>query len=50
MAKRMADAIPDSELVILPELRHLAPLEGSEAMNAALLDFFDRRLARERRE
>jgi 3-oxoadipate enol-lactonase len=50
MAKRMADAIPDSELVILPELRHLAPVEEPEALNAALLDFFARRLARERRE
>ena len=48
MAKRMAEAIPGAELVILPDLRHLAPMEGPEAMNAALLDFLDRALSNAR--
>ncbi|MFO0996151.1 MAG: alpha/beta fold hydrolase [Alphaproteobacteria bacterium] len=42
MAKRMADAIPGAELTILPESRHLAPMEDPDTMNAALLDFLER--------
>ena len=39
MAKQMADEIPHAKLAILPTLRHLAPMEGVDAMNAALLSF-----------
>lgn len=40
MAKQMAAEIPGAALKILPRLRHLAPMEGVEEMNAALLSFF----------
>lgn len=40
MAKQMAAEIPNASLNILPRLRHLAPMEGVEEMNAALLSFF----------
>lgn len=40
MAKQMAAEIPNAKLAILPRLRHLAPMEGVEEMNAALLSFF----------
>lgn len=39
MARQMADEIPNAKLAILPHLRHLAPMEDSAAMNAALLSF-----------
>lgn len=39
MAKQMAEEIPNAKLSILPHLRHLAPMEGVDEMNAALLSF-----------
>jgi pimeloyl-ACP methyl ester carboxylesterase len=41
-SKRMAEALPNAELVIVPNAGHLAPLENAEAANAAILTFLDR--------
>jgi pimeloyl-ACP methyl ester carboxylesterase len=38
-ARRMATAIPDAQLAIIPDAGHLAPLENPEAANEAILDF-----------
>ena len=46
MAQAMADALPDAECVILPGLRHLPTTEGAGVVNAMLLDFLDRTVAR----
>lgn len=35
----MAEAIPGSQLVVIPEAGHLAPLENPGAVNAAILEF-----------
>lgn len=39
-ARAMADAIPGAELVVLPGVGHLPPLEGPAATTAALARFF----------
>jgi pimeloyl-ACP methyl ester carboxylesterase len=44
MARRMAALIPNSELVILPGLRHMALAEDPAAFNAPLVDFFEKTL------
>jgi pimeloyl-ACP methyl ester carboxylesterase len=41
-ARAMADAIPDAELVVVPDAGHLAPLEQPEAVNRAVRAFLDR--------
>ncbi|MEM8646750.1 MAG: alpha/beta hydrolase [Pseudomonadota bacterium] len=41
MAKTMADEIPDARLCIIPGARHMLPVESSEAVNAALIDFLN---------
>lgn len=41
MARAMADAIPDSRVVVLAGLRHMVPVEGAEALNATLTTFLD---------
>lgn len=38
-AKRMARALPDARLLILPEAGHLANLENPKAFRTALLGF-----------
>jgi 3-oxoadipate enol-lactonase len=40
-SRRMAEAIPRAQLVVLPEAGHLAPLENPAASNAAMLKFLD---------
>ncbi len=47
MAMRMAENIPDSEVVILPGLRHMALLENAPLVNAPLGRLFDRVHSRE---
>ncbi|RZJ29267.1 MAG: alpha/beta fold hydrolase [Brevundimonas sp.] len=39
MAREMAEAIPDAELVIVPDAGHVSTLEQPAAVNAALLDW-----------
>lgn len=38
---RMADAMPDARLIVIPGVGHLLPLEAPEAFHAALHDFLD---------
>ena len=38
-AQKMAEAIPDAQIVIIPDAGHLAPLENPEATNEAILHF-----------
>ena len=38
-SKAMADAIPNAELVVIPDSGHLAPMENPIAFDAALIDF-----------
>ena len=40
-SRRMAGAIPQAQLVVIPDAGHLAPLEDPEATNMALLRFLD---------
>ena len=40
-SRRMAEAIPQAQLVVIPDAGHLAPLENPEASNAAILRFLD---------
>jgi pimeloyl-ACP methyl ester carboxylesterase len=40
-SRTMAGAIPQSQLVVVPDAGHLAPLENPEATNMALLRFLD---------
>jgi len=42
MAAAMAAAIPNAELQVLPDLAHLAPIEGADDVSALLLEFLDR--------
>jgi len=44
MARRMADAIPGAEAVILPGLRHMGLAENPNQFNAPLIDFLNRAL------
>ena len=39
MAEAMGRVLPDARVRILPKLHHLVPVEGAEAVNAALLEF-----------
>ena len=41
MSETMAAAIPNAQCRILPDLMHLAPIEGAAAVNAALAGFLD---------
>lgn len=41
-AKAMADALPESELSLIPDAGHLAPLERPEATTTLLRNFLDR--------
>jgi pimeloyl-ACP methyl ester carboxylesterase len=38
-ARKMAEAIPNARLAIIPDAGHLAPLENPEAADEAILDF-----------
>ena len=38
-ARRMASALPNAQLAIIPNAGHLAPLENAEASNEVILDF-----------
>ena len=38
-AQKMAEAIPDAQIVIIPDAGHLAPYENPEATNEAMLHF-----------
>lgn len=40
-AHEMADALPDANLVIVPDCGHASTLEQPDAVNAALLDWLD---------
>lgn len=40
-ARAMSEAIPNSQLVVIPRAGHLAPLENPAAANEALLTFLD---------
>ena len=42
----MAQAIPEAELVEVPEGSHTAPIERPELVCAAIIDFLERRLSR----
>lgn len=44
MAKAIASESARSEVVVLPELRHMALVENPEAVNGPLLEFLDRHL------
>ncbi len=39
MAEQLAACLPDARVVVFPGLRHMAPMEGAQQVNAALLDF-----------
>lgn len=41
MAEQLAACLPDAKVVVLPGLRHMAPIEGAKEVNAALLDFLE---------
>ena len=41
-ARRMAERLPNSRLVVVPDAGHLAPLEQPEAVAEALLDLMER--------
>jgi pimeloyl-ACP methyl ester carboxylesterase len=41
-ARKMAAAIPNAELVVIPEAGHLAPYENPKAANDAILRFLDK--------
>jgi len=43
--EELCEGLPDCELSILDDAAHLAMLEASEAFNAALRDFLDRRVS-----
>ncbi|RJP62808.1 MAG: alpha/beta fold hydrolase [Ignavibacteriales bacterium] len=43
--KDIHNKIKDSELVIIPEAGHMAPVENPEAVNKAISDFLKKRLA-----
>ena len=38
-AQKMAEAIPDAQIVVIPDAGHLAPLENPQATNEAILHF-----------
>lgn len=38
-AQKMAEAIADAQIVVIPDAGHLAPLENPQATNEAILDF-----------
>jgi pimeloyl-ACP methyl ester carboxylesterase len=38
-SRRMAEALPNAQLVVIPDAGHLAPLENAEAANEAILTF-----------
>jgi pimeloyl-ACP methyl ester carboxylesterase len=38
-AEKMADAIPDAKLVVIPDAGHTTPLEQPDAVNAAMREF-----------
>ena len=40
-ARKMAGAIPDARLTVIPDAGHLAPLENAVASNAAILGFLN---------
>ncbi|MCU1451104.1 MAG: Alpha/beta hydrolase fold precursor [Acidimicrobiales bacterium] len=42
--QKMADLIPDSEIVWFPDGGHMLPIEEPEGIVAAMLDFLDRRV------
>jgi pimeloyl-ACP methyl ester carboxylesterase len=41
-SRKMAAALPNAELVIIPDAAHLAPLENSGAANQAILGFLNK--------
>jgi pimeloyl-ACP methyl ester carboxylesterase len=41
-SRQLAAALPDAELVIVPEAGHMAGMEQPEAVNSALLSFLER--------
>jgi pimeloyl-ACP methyl ester carboxylesterase len=40
-SRKMAEALPNARLAIIPDAGHLAPLENPEAANEAMLGFLD---------
>jgi len=40
-SRKMADALPNAELVVIPNAGHLAPLENAEVTDVALLRFLE---------
>ena len=41
-SRKMAAALPNAQLIIIPDAGHLAPLENSEAADEAILDFLSK--------
>jgi pimeloyl-ACP methyl ester carboxylesterase len=44
LSRAMADAIPESEFVLLPQSTHLAPLERDAEVASAMQSFLERRV------
>jgi pimeloyl-ACP methyl ester carboxylesterase len=44
LSRAMAEAIPESEFVLLPQSTHLAPLERDAEVSSALQSFLQRRV------
>jgi pimeloyl-ACP methyl ester carboxylesterase len=42
--QRIAESLPDSEIVVIPEAGHMAPLEQPKIVNQAIDEFLSRRL------
>jgi pimeloyl-ACP methyl ester carboxylesterase len=45
MARQLAQKIPDAEVVVLEQQRHMMPMESPRLVNRMLLEFLDRALA-----
>ncbi len=39
MAQQLAACLPDAKVIVFPGLRHMAPIEGAQQVNAELLGF-----------
>jgi 3-oxoadipate enol-lactonase len=50
MAKLMAEAIPNAKAVILPNIKHMLPIEAADAFNALALAFFGENARKESAE
>lgn len=46
MARQMHEKIVDSELMIVPNMRHMLPIEGAKIVNEAIRSFIERRKQR----